>query len=72
MKFSAWIDYPSFSIAIQTIEGSFRCVKFVDKKVVRGAEKTLDSKTDLEEFLITLPYPPKEQISEVLDTLGMD
>jgi hypothetical protein len=72
VKYSYWIDYPSFSIAIQTNGGSFRCVKFVDKKAVRGAEKTLHTLSDLKDFLLTLPYPPKDQISEVMDTLGKD
>lgn len=72
MKYSAWIDFPSFSIAIQTDAECFRCVTFVDKKVVRGAVKTFYSFSDLEEFLTNLPYPPQEPISEVLKGLQKD
>ncbi|MEZ4924320.1 MAG: hypothetical protein R2780_14195 [Crocinitomicaceae bacterium] len=72
MKFSYWIDYPSMSIAIQVDNNTFRCVKFVEKKVVRGAERIFDSVSDLEAFLSSLPYPPQEQISEVLEDLIVD
>ena len=43
MKFDQWIEYPTMSIAIQKIENGFRCFKYVDGNVVRGA--TTDLKT---------------------------
>ena len=69
MKFSAWVDYPSMSIAIQIVDGKFKCVKYVGNRKVHSAEKICSSLDELKDFLESLPYPPKQEIEEILDSL---
>lgn len=72
MKFTAWIDYPTMSIAIQVNDEGFHCKKFVDHRIVRDASKTCFSIEELKAFLLTLPEPPKEEISNLMDQLKLD
>ena len=69
MKFTAWIDYPSMSIAIQETTDGFRCSKYVDRKVIRSAHQSFETIDELEGFLMELPYPPMAEIRDLIQTL---
>lgn len=69
MKYSAWIDFTSFSIAISLSKDGYDCIKFVNNSIVRGAVKKCSSKEDLRYYLLGLPSPPKENIEFALASL---
>jgi hypothetical protein len=55
MKYTAWVDYPTMTIAIERLNPGFKCTKFVDGVIVRGATKTILDSKELLAFLKTLP-----------------
>jgi hypothetical protein len=69
MKFTTWIDYPSMSIAIQEKDGTYRCVKYVNKTIVRNATKLCDNLIVLEIFLKGLPNPPLDEINSLIKSM---
>jgi len=34
-----WIDYPTMTVAIERITEGFKCTKFVDGVMIKGAKK---------------------------------
>jgi len=70
MKYAAWIDYPSMSIAVQKVDSGYRCLKYVNNSIIRNTDKTFDTKDELENFLLELPSPPKEEIKTLISNLN--
>lgn len=68
MKYTAWIDFPTMSIAVQKTDNGFRCVKYVNGSIIRGAEKIVSDIDELKAFLITLPGSKSADI----DSLSLD
>lgn len=59
MKYIAWIDYPTMTIAIERINDEFKCTKFVNGTMVKGATKSILEYNELLAFLKTLPGSEK-------------
>ena len=66
MKFLAWIDFPSMSIGISKLNDGFKCVKFVEGSIVRGASKEVSGLIELRAFLMTLPGAESKKIEQAL------
>lgn len=72
MKYSGWIDYSSFSIAVIQTDIGYRCQKFVNNTIVRDASQDCSSVNKVKEFLLSFSNPPKEQISILISKLELD
>ena len=59
MKYIAWIDFPTMTIAIERVNNEFKCTKFVDGNMIKGATKTILESSELLAFLKTLPGSEK-------------
>lgn len=66
MKFLAWIDFPSMSIGVSKMNEGFKCVKFVEGSIVRGASKEVSNLIELKAFLMTLPGSNSKKIDQAL------
>ncbi|MCH2235617.1 MAG: hypothetical protein MK078_15355 [Crocinitomicaceae bacterium] len=69
MKFDKWIEYPTMSIAVQKIENGFRCFKYVDGNIVRGASADFEHTEKLSEFLLSLPNADKVDVRSIIAQL---
>ncbi len=66
MKFLAWIDLPSMSIGVSKLNGGYKCIKFVEGSIVRGASKEVSNRIELRAFLMTLPGAESEKVEQAL------
>lgn len=71
MRYSGWIDFPSFSIAISQGENGFRCQKFVNNSIVRDATKDCQTVSLVKDFLLGFSNPPTEQIEILIAALKL-
>lgn len=72
MRYSGWMDFPSFSIAISKTDNGFRCQKFVANSIVRDASKDCISTDTVKEFLLSFSNPPLEEIEILIAKLKLD
>ncbi|MEX1003579.1 MAG: hypothetical protein WDZ35_15780 [Crocinitomicaceae bacterium] len=70
MKFDAWLNYPSITIAVERVDEGYRCVKFVEESIVRGGAVFCEDERELKHFLLSIPNPPKKEISELIASLS--
>ena len=71
MRYSGWIDFSSFSIAISQTDTGYRCQKFVDNTIVRDATQDCSTINLVKDFLMSFSNPPIEQIEILISTLEL-
>ncbi len=72
MRYVGWIDYDTFSIAIDCFENKFRCHKFIRNQLVRGAAIECENSNQVEQFLLSLESPPLEKVSILVAKLKLE
>jgi len=71
MKYTAWIDYPTMTIASEHLSSGYKCTKFVDGIMIKGATKTILESKELLAFLKTLPGSAKIDFNKELADLKL-
>ena len=70
MKFIGWIEYPSMMICLYRSEDAgFFCSKYVGDQKVTGGTRFCKTKEELVAFLMSLPSPKIELITELIKRL---
>jgi hypothetical protein len=69
MKYESWLTYPEMSIGVQLKKGEFHCSEFGTDQKKKQSLKICDSILELKSYLLSLPNPPKKEISELISKL---
>lgn len=70
MRYKAWLNYSQFSIAVEETNGLYRCIEFESKNMTRKGVKDCTDVLDLKFYLLSLPNPPKKEISSLIFSLS--
>ncbi len=69
MRYESWLTYPEMSVAVQKIDGSYRCMEYDLNGKSRRNSKLCESVVELKFYLLSLPMPPKKEILELIKRL---
>lgn len=70
MRYEAWLQYPTMTVAVQLVNGQYNCIEFGAEQALRKSLKICDSILELKFFLLSLPNSPKKEIVALVNKLN--
>lgn len=69
MKYETWLTYPDRSIGVHLKKDEYHCCEFGNNQETKQHLKVCTSLLELKFYLLSLPKPPKKEISALITKL---
>tara|TARA_B100000809_G_C14992260_1_gene478455 strand:+ start:585 stop:803 length:219 start_codon:yes stop_codon:yes gene_type:complete len=69
MKYETWLTYPNMSLAVELKNNEYHCCEFGVNQTKKLNIKICTSILELKFYLLSIPNPPKKQISVLIKKL---
>ena len=71
MKYETWLTYPEMSLAVELKNDEYHCCEFGVNQSKKLNIKVCSSVLELKFYLLSIPNPPKKEISILINKLKL-